>query len=205
MAFGWKPPALALVEVLRRLRQRWLRPVRADDRGPAWIPRARAMRAQAKVVRTTIPDPTSMLDHFESHYRSAILTAKAHADRVLVVRQSWFEKDTYTTDELAHFWHGAAGRPWREEVTTFYSLDVPCRLMALLVARVDRIARDLDVEQIDLHSVVESNLRFYYDWLHLTPAGAKVVADAVAAAVLRSADASSVENAFPQSMDLKAS
>ena len=63
---------------------------------------------------TAVPDPTPMFDHFEKHLRSAIETAKAHADRVLVVRQSWFQKESYTPEELAHMWHGGAGQALAE-------------------------------------------------------------------------------------------
>lgn len=205
MAFGSMPADLASTELLRRFRQQWLRPVTVDDRGALWIPRARKMRARAKVVRTTIPDPTEMLDHFESCFRKAVLRAQAHADRVVAVRQSWFEKGVYTADEIAHLWHGGVGRAWREDVSTFYSLDIPCRLMAMLDARVARVAEDLDVEQIELQSLLEPSLDLYYDWLHLTPAGAKAVATAVAATILGSESAFNFEAALRRSADLRAS
>jgi len=40
------------------------------------------------------------------------------------------------------------------------------------------------VEQLDLMPVLERSLETYYDGFHLTPAGARAVADVVAAAVL---------------------
>ena len=57
--------------------------------------------------------------------------------------------------------------------------------MALLDARAARIAKELDVEQLDLMPILERSLNTYYDWLHLSPGGARAVAAAVAAAVLR--------------------
>ena len=81
-------------------------------------------------------------------------------------------------------WHGGVGRAWCEEVSTFYSLDVTSRLMALLDGRAARIASDLDVEQIDLMSLLEPSLGTYYDFFHLTPAGASTVAAAVASRLL---------------------
>lgn len=183
--FGWRPNELALVELLRRLRRRWLRPVQVHERAGRWVGRARAMRARAKEVRTTVPDAAPMLDHFEAHFRQLLLKAKAHADRVLVVRQPWFDKDSYTREEAAHMWHGGVGQAWREEVATFYSFEVLSRLMALLDARAARVAKELDVEQLDLMSILEPRLETYYDFFHATPAGARAVATAVAAAILR--------------------
>lgn len=182
--FGWKPRELGVVELLRRLRRRWLRPIQVHDRAGAWIGKARAMRARAKEVRTTMPDPTSMLDHFEVHFRKLLQKAKGHADRVLVVRQPWFDKD-HSPEEAAHMWHGGVGQAWREEVTTYYSSEMLSRLMALLDARATRVAEELDVEQLDLMPILERSLKSYYDFFHLTPAGARAVATAVAAAILR--------------------
>jgi len=115
--FGWTPRAWALVEVLRRLWQRWLRPLDLHASACNWIDKAREMRARATDVRTTMPDATAMLDHFELHFRRALARAKAHSGRVIVARQSCFDKE-YTPAEAAHMWHGGVGYAWREEVTT---------------------------------------------------------------------------------------
>jgi hypothetical protein len=182
--FGWKPRELALVELHVRLRRRWRRPVHVHERAARWIGQARAMRAQAKAIRTTMPDPAPMLDHFERHFRRLLQRARAHADRVLVVRQPWFGRE-YTPEEAAHMWHGGVGQIWRDEVTTFYAFEVVSRLMALLDARAARVATELDVEQVDLMPLLEQSLVTYLDFCHLAPAGAKAVAAVVAAAVLR--------------------
>jgi hypothetical protein len=138
------------------------------------------MRARATVIRSTMPNPAPMLDHFDRHFRCVIQQAKAHADRVLVVRQSWFDKDALTAEEASHMWHGGVGQAWREEVTTYYSTEVTSTLMAMLDARASSVATELDVEQIDLRAILEPSLSAYYDFFHLTPSGAHAVASAVA-------------------------
>jgi lysophospholipase L1-like esterase len=125
-----------------------------------------------------------MLVHFEKYFRRAIERARAHADRVIVVRQSWYAKESLTPAESAHMWHGGVGQAWREEVTTYYSIDVTAKLMALLDARAARVAEALGVEQIDLMPVLEPNLTTYYDYFHLTPSGARAVAAVVARTLL---------------------
>ena len=183
-SFGWKPATLALTELLRRGRRRLLKPVLVQHHAGSWIKRARAMRAQAKVIRATTHDPAPMLDRFERCLRLAIARAKAHADRVVVARQSWFDKDELTAEELAHMWHGGAGRAWCENVSTYYSIEVTSRLMGLLDDRAARVADEQGVDHIDLRAIVESTLRNYYDFFHLTPAGARLVASAVADTLL---------------------
>lgn len=182
-AFGWSPRRLALAEVAGRLRRRWVRPVDVSERAGGWIGRARTMRARAKVVRTGMPDPSPMLSHFERHFRRVLEMARGQADRVLVLRQPWFNRDC-TPDEALLMWHGGAGPAWLQEVTTYFSHDVLRRLMGQLDAAASRIAQDLDVEQLDLRRVVEPSLENYYDFFHATPAGAKIVAGAVGAALV---------------------
>ncbi len=96
-----------------------------------------------------------MLAHFDRYFRSAIRQAKAHADRVIVVRQPWFDKRC-TADEAALMWHGGVGQAWREQVTTYYSCEVLSRLMALLDARAARVAHELGVEQVDLMPIARA-------------------------------------------------
>jgi lysophospholipase L1-like esterase len=184
MTFDWKLKALALTELARRMRMRWLRPTQVHDRACRWIGRARAMRAGAKEVRTAMPDPAPMLAHFDVHFRRALRRAQGHADRVIVIRQPWFGAPR-TPEELAHMWHGSVGRAWQEDVTTFYSLDVLSRLMTLLDAKAARVAQDLGVEQLDVAPILERGLETYYDSFHATPAGARAVAASLAKVILR--------------------
>ena len=183
VAFGWKPSRLAVAEVSRRLSHRWLRPVHFQDRACRWIGRARTMRANAKEIRNSVPDPAPMLNHFDVHFRHAIALAKTHADRVLIVRQPWFDKQC-SAPEAALMWHGAIGQAWREPVSTFFSHDVLRRLMARVDERASEIARDLDVEQLDMRPHLDPSVDTYYDFFHVTPLGAAQFAAVVAEAVV---------------------
>jgi hypothetical protein len=182
--FDWRFRQLALVEILKRAWWRWLRPVKVRKHSGRWIAGARIMYANAKEIRTHMPDPTLMLDHFEHELRSLLQNAKNHAGRVLVVQQPWFEKD-YTPEELAHLWHGGLGDPSCENVTIFYSGDVVCRLMALMNARAASAASELNVEWLELMPILDPSLKTYYDFWHFTPDGATVVAAALASVLVR--------------------
>jgi len=182
--FTWKSRKLALVEQLKRLRHSpWRMKVRHNS--GKWLEKARAMRAEADEIRTTVPFPAGMLDNFEYHLRSLLQKAKAHADRVLVVRQPWFEKE-YTPEEEAHFWHGGVGSPRRRKATNiYYSLEVVNSLMNSMDLRAAKIAEELRVEQLNLMPVLERSLKIYYDFVHFTPAGSAAVTEALVAAILR--------------------
>jgi lysophospholipase L1-like esterase len=182
--FGWKPGQLALTEVIRRVRHSWFHPVEIKERAGAWFAKARRMRAEAKEVRDTMPDASNVLANFERHFRRVLERALARADRVLVVRQPWFE-NPYTPEEEARFWNGCVGMPWKETVGVFYSFDVLNRLLGLVDARAAKVASALGVPHLDLRPVLTGGLDHYYDHDHFTRAGATVVAETVAAALLR--------------------
>ena len=182
-AFGWRPRATALLELARRVRQRWFHPVTVKENVGAWIVSGRAMRAAATEIRMTLPDPSGVLRHFERHFRGALRLAQARAKRVIVLRQPWFEK-RYTGEEQGRFWHGGVGRPWKEKVNVYFSLDVINRILGLIDQRVVQVAEELGLQHVMLQPLLNQGLRHYYDHDHFTPEGAAVVAQAVANAVV---------------------
>jgi lysophospholipase L1-like esterase len=185
--FSWKPKASALSELLREIRRRLLHSIKVRYHVGRWTGKARAMRAHATEIRDSVPDPEGMLSNFERNLRELLITAKAHADRVLVVEQPWFEKNHYIPEELSHFWHGGMGGDptKREEVSVFYSLEVLSKLMRLMNLRAAQVADNLGVEHLDLMPLLEISLKTFYDFVHFTPAGAAVVAEAIANTLLQ--------------------
>ncbi len=188
-AYHWledgAPPAraaTALVELIRRLRQALLRRVEVKENLGAWQVAARKMRAEATEIRSTLPDPSAVLQHFDHHFRRALRHAMARSPRVLVVRQPWFE-GPYTNEEQARFWHGGIGRPWKEKVTVYFNLDVINRILSLIDARVVAVAKELGLTHLNLRPVLDQGLRHYYDHDHFTPQGAAVAGQTIAAAM----------------------
>jgi lysophospholipase L1-like esterase len=181
--FGWKVGQLAAVELVRRARRRWLRPIEVHDRAGKWVGHARAMRARAKVIRSEVPDPAPMLQRFDVHFRQLLQRAQSHADRVIVVRQPWIDR-SFSPTEAGQMWHAGVGQAWRHEITTYYSFEVFSTLMSMIDRRVSMFAQATGVEQIELMSVLEQSLSTYYDCVHLTPAGATAVANVVSNAVV---------------------
>jgi len=182
-SFGWTPGRSATIEAVRRLRRRWLRPVEVREQAGSWLVAARRMRAAALETRHATPDPWLVLSAFDQHFGSVVRRGKAYADRVLVVRQPWFDREP-APEEAAHFWHGGVGKAWKQTLTVFYGLDVLHDLMSRLDARAAAIARDLGVADLDLRPILTPSLDHYFDMFHYTPQGAALVARAVADAVL---------------------
>ena len=182
--YGWSPRRWALADLANRWRRRWLRPVEVRYGVGATLAQLRAMRTSAMETRTSVPDPALMLDNFETCFRQLLRRATASARHVLVVRQPWFEKE-YTPEELSRFWDGALGQPWKTPATIYYSADLINRLMALVDCRAARVSEELDLEHVDLKALIEPSLSTYYDHWHFTPAGARLAAEAIAAALLR--------------------
>lgn len=183
--FGWNPRRGGLADLAKRLVRAWLHPVEVRHDAGAWVARARKMRAEAKELRTSVSDPNVMLDSFEQHLRSLVGRAAAHADRVLVVRQPWFDKERYTPEEAARFWHGGLGKAWKQHITIYYAQEVLNRLMASVDARAALVCDELGIEHLDLRTVLAPSLENYYDFVHYTPAGAAIVARAIAEVIVR--------------------
>lgn len=181
--FGWTRGTAALAEIAGRLRRSLLRRPEVKSDAGAWYAPARRMRAQASEIRATLPDAAVMVKHFEDQFRSVCRRAMEHADRVVVMLQPWFEGE-YTPEEAARFWHGGIGRPWKETVNVYYSLDVVNQLLDLVHARAALVADELGVQRLNLRNVLTQRARHYFDHDHYTPAGAAIVAQAVAGAVL---------------------
>ncbi len=183
--FGLRPGSLAVVELLRRLRQRLRRGVEVSEGVARWLGRARTMRAQAGDFRTAIPDSTAMLANFEMQFRECLVLASGAVRRVIVARQPWFQKTPYTPDEEALLWSGGVGSAFKGDVSAYYTHDVLFELMRRMDARASAIARESGVEQIDFMPLLEMSAATFYDHFHLTPAGAEAVARRVAEQFVR--------------------
>lgn len=181
--FGWTPRRTAAFALVGRLRRRWLRPVEIREHAGSWLTAARKMRAEARETRHATPDSCVMVSAFEEHFRRLLRRAQAHADRVLVVRQPWFDRDP-SPEEAAHFWHGGVGKAWKQTIDVFYGLDVLSDLMGRIDARAAAIAEDLGIPHVDLRPILTPHLDHYFDMFHYTPRGAAIVGQTVAQALL---------------------
>jgi hypothetical protein len=185
--FGWTPSTSAVNELLRRARHLWKRPSIALRNTGNAIAAGRRARSQATEIRTTTPDPSIWIADYEASLGALILSAQRYARRVVLLRQSWFDKPNPTPEEQALFWHGFVGdaAPAKREV--FYSHDVFVKLTQDITSATIRVAHRYNVETISLADAVKPSTENYYDLIHYTPTGARRVAAFVASNMLKTA------------------
>jgi len=182
--WGWAPRRTALYRVARGVHRRLFRPVEDRPAGGEWLHRARRMRADAPTMIDEQPDARAMLDHFERTLTALLRTAAAKAPRVILVRQPWLGGELGAEEEQM-MWNFGLGRPYREEVTTYFSPRVVDALMRQVDERAAAAARAVGAEQIELLARMERSARTFYDYLHFTPEGAEAVGRIVAEAIAR--------------------
>ncbi len=175
--FSWKPKDTACAEMLRHLlsHRETTRP-----RAAKWYKKARSMRAAASQIRDHYGDPSAVLAQFDSAFRSCIRRASERGKRVLVVRQPWFEKESYSPEEEALFWNGGIGKAYKEEIKEYFSTAAICSLMRAVDSRAGAICAELDTPELDLMPLLERSTATYFDHFHFTPAGSERVAQLVA-------------------------
>jgi len=180
--FGWKPGSLALRALATRLRDR-LAPeeVHRTDVGKRMIANRLARQAAPKLDE--VPDPEIMLARFERGLDNLLATLEGVADRIVVARQPWFDKEL-TPEEDAWMWNFGQGVIYHKPVEVYYTHRVVRELMTAVAERCGTVARRRG--HVDLHTPahLEPGLHHYYDFFHYTPKGARRVAELMADAVL---------------------
>jgi hypothetical protein len=180
--FQWNIDSLALTRVYRSTRARF-EVVRRKKVGSSTA-NARRMRANASEILNSTAHPSEMLAGFEEHFAKVAEIALACADRVIVVPQPWFQKDSLLPEEIAQFWNGGAGDVFHGEVTGFYSHEVVCTLMSTIEESTIRIAKSQHVEVVEVRGQMQPSINTYYDQFHFTPLACDKFARVVAGQIL---------------------
>jgi len=180
--FGWKPTDWALRQLISRLTRRARAP-RIRERSGSKLVELRERRRNAARWIDSTPDPEPMLARFEANLSAMIELCRKRGARVIVVRQPWFDTELGAAEE-AVMWNFCIGRPYVEKTSEYYTHPLVRGLLTRLDERAAATARRLGVEELDLRPLVAPNLANYYDYLHFTPQGARIVAEAVSRAVL---------------------
>ena len=183
--FGWGLRRLALRRLAGQYWRRYRRPVCIREDFSRKLLELRQARQQASQLIGAFPDPSPMLDHLEHNLRQTVAVARAKGARVVIVRQHWLDK-ILTPEEEALMWNFRRGRIFGDgkEDDAYFTHDAVRDLLWKVDRRIARAAEALGVEQVDLSAALTPSLENFYDFIHFTPAGARRVADVVAAAVL---------------------
>ena len=177
---GWHPKKTALFELLKRSRERFLRPVSQRENVGGRLKAVRIMRRQRQGTIDDLPNPTAMLDAYEQTLREALKMASKYVDNIVIVRQPTCWIRPMPEDVLAQCWNMGVGNPYHKQVTHYYSHDLVGNLLERVNDRANIVAEELGCEVIDLMPHLERSVDAYYDMIHFTPVGARQIGELVA-------------------------
>ena len=180
--FGWHPKDWAIATLYR-----WHRDAIGKSRTNSGRRYAatRAMRANATETRTIVPHCDVVLERFELQLRRCLKLAALHAKHVVFLRQPWFRKYSYLPEELAQFWNGSVGDAYVKDVSIFYAPEVVSELMAQIDARAAFVATELGITAPDISHKLDSTNANYWDQIHVTPVGSKIIAEGLTETIIR--------------------
>lgn len=181
--WGFSPRKMALRRIAAGFYRRLRRPIEHRDNGGDWLHRTRRMRRDAPTIIDEEPNAAPMIDHFGEHLGALLRTARESGARVIVVRQPWLGA-AISPEEEKLMWNFGIGRPYREQVTTYFSAKVVDALMRKVDERAVQVAEELGIEHVNLLPDIDRTNRTFYDFLHFTPEGAERVGGLVARAIV---------------------
>lgn len=186
--YSWRPRASALTEIGRRIRHRWTlwrQPVVHRKKVGTSVINSRMRKRNAARIITDVPDPAGMLAEYQANLAGIVEALVARQLAVVVLGQSHYDSTGCSDHVASQFWNGGIGDPSKEPVTVFYSNGVLDELSRRVTGVTREVADQFGVPYVHLDAIVPSDLKYYYDQFHFTPAGSDIVARAAAEALGR--------------------
>jgi hypothetical protein len=181
--FGWKPQTLAARRVVSGLKRRHLNQTDVLERAGKRLAELRQRRAHAAKWIEEMSDPQPLLDHYDESLRGLLALLKTKAKRVLYIAQPWLDRPLDAEEQL-RTWNFGFGRPYQEVLDTYYRYDVACQMLNAVRVKGLEVAKQCDVDVYDMGGAVPHDWDHYYDSLHHTPLGNRVVAERIADRIL---------------------
>lgn len=181
---GWRPAQTALAAAYRRVRPYVFRRTRHLADAGRTIRAEASARASVTAFTPLTQDPSEAMRACRESMRAACEIASRCAGRVLVMQPPCWKEATSTPDEeKVLLWHGRIGGQ-KNGPPRFLSPTDLCRLVSLAASAVSEAAAQARTEQISVQQALDELPQAFYDRVHLTEAGARAVAQEVAAVVL---------------------
>ena len=177
--YSWHPKRCAVASVLRLfLKSQKIAPEIRENTGQR-VGALRKMRNEATDIRRETGDPNRMLDRFAAAFERILVECSKKADRVVAVRQPWFEKE-HTDEEQKFFWNAAQGDPFKGTCDTYFHTSMIKARMRDMDNRSVEVCDKLGIEHIDLLPHLKMSRETFYDFYHYTPEGARALGEVVA-------------------------
>ena len=125
---------------------------------------------------TEIPESKS-LDDFLKYLKEIIFISKGHGVRLILMTEPFIYQENLPREINEKLWMGWLGAA--SHLKTNLSPEFMLKEMNRFNNAVRKLARDYDVELIDLEKEIPKTLTYFYDDVHLTPEGAKRASEVI--------------------------
>lgn len=159
-------------------------PLVVDGAG-ASIERWRQHRWQAPRVLDTLPDLAAGLREYRANLSRMVALVRAAGARPILATQPALWREDLEPELERRCWMGGIGDYQARPGATYYSVAALARGMAAYNRELTELACELDVAVVDLAAVIPSDDADFFDDVHFTEAGSRLVARAVAAEIAR--------------------
>ena len=155
----------------------------AQDASGSNLGRWRENRQNATLIREDLPDLSDALREYEINLRRLVGVARDAGAEVLLMTQPslWGPELSKREEEL--LWWGGVGNFLSGDPTEYYSAAALERGMNAYNRRLLDVCRDEDALCLDLAARLPKDTTVFYDGIHLTEHGARLVADLVSATI----------------------
>jgi lysophospholipase L1-like esterase len=162
----------------REARAPWL------DPGGLHLREWRSARKQAGRLRAALPDLTAALDQYAHNLERIADVAAAEGVRPIFLTQPSLWREDLSASERDLLWTGGPPLDRVAPGAEYYSVGALAEGMRRYNARMLEVCRERGVECFDLAARMPRSVEFFWDDVHFTEAGARRVAELVAAHLL---------------------
>jgi lysophospholipase L1-like esterase len=153
----------------------------AQDRAGLVYETWRKHRRRASRIRPGLPDLDPALEEYARNLESIVALARERTVRLILVTQPVLWRPELPEEARNLLWLGGVGDFQNDEGCEYYSVEALAEGMRRYNAVLLEIARIHGVEVVDLAAAVGGDPALFYDDAHFNAAGARVVAETIAA------------------------
>ena len=166
-----------------------------DPRGDILL-RWRAHRRSASSLLDTLPDLTAALTEYRRNLERIVEVTRASSVRLVLLTQPFAWRAGMSRAEEEKLWLGGVGDFQVESGKPYYTPRVLADGMTKFNETMLAVCRDRDVECVDLASQLPKDTLTFYDDVHFTELGARLVAQAI----VRSRDGGAMPRGTPSAV-----
>lgn len=149
-----------------------------DDHGQTYVG-WRQHRKEASKILVNSPDLNAALEEYRRNLHAIVDLSERYATRLIFMTQPALWKANLTDAEKDLLWMGGTGKFQTEPGQAYYSVALLAEIMDKFNDALLHVCQSRTVECIDLASSIPRNATMFYDDLHFTEAGSRMVAEEI--------------------------